>query len=461
MHQYKGETTGGEEEEVVDKDDFKTMYHGKPLTPAQLAQQKLEDKKKQENRRRRDRRKAGKEHVKTSKINRHNPYDTADRQLISNNMTKAVRPRPSQGDRPGSSGLDSSAREASARANQDSQDSNNGIPTTLDPQTQLSVYREDKTNLTREDIFIIHTDIETAEIDLMEKEGTNLHDIIAALRQGRGYLLQCNTIEAVNFYQEVLNNSTVDHSGFKTYKDGEKVPGHQITGRLYRTHWKNKDKFHIAFCAGSAGNVKTNQVTQYRNAKFDKTGMIIVYLEIDDDAFEWLRTKNWTSRMGGTQVPWRAPNIEGLSGVYRPDENVQEIKAKMIEEYNNFNDIPVSSDTTTTTPPTTDSLVQHLDTIEIVSNTTTIGTMEERSLLKRTETEADEEMITEDPDRTITETNTETVNRTEPVRYTVEQVTEHSPTNPPSPKSRRSRTTSGNYKVYHSDSEGLDEDKLD
>ena len=58
---------------------------------------------------------------------RHIPYDTADRKLTSKIVTNAVRPRPSQGECPVTSGQDTSAREDSApRA---TQDSSNGTPT--------------------------------------------------------------------------------------------------------------------------------------------------------------------------------------------------------------------------------------------------------------------------------------------------------------------------------------------
>ena len=130
-------------------------------------------------------------------------------------------------------------------------------------------------------------------------------------------------------------------------------------GRLYRTHWRNKDKLHLAFCAGSRGKVKPDQVCQYRDPKMNTDNMMFLYLEIDTEAFEWLRSVNWSSRIGGSQICWRAPNIKGLTGVYRPDEDLEQIKAAMIESLNSIS--PAES------TPEEESIADNFELLEVTS----------------------------------------------------------------------------------------------
>ena len=97
------------------------------------------------------------------------------------------------------------------------------------------------------------------------------------------------------------------------------------------------DKIHLAFAAGSCGAVYRNQVSIYRPGKLSSdNSMLQVYLELDENAFSWLRTLNWTSRIGGSSVTWRAPGIPGLTGIYKPDEDLHAIKAEMVATLNSI-----------------------------------------------------------------------------------------------------------------------------
>jgi len=89
-------------------------------------------------------------------------------------------------------------------------------------------------------------------------------------------------------------------------------------GKLYRAFMLLAEKLHILFAASSAGAVLPPQVSQYRNARIDRNGMLTVYLELDDDAFEWLRIHNWASRLGALSVSWRAPNVAILTDNLSP-----------------------------------------------------------------------------------------------------------------------------------------------
>lgn len=292
----------------------------------------------------------------------------------------------------------------------------------------LNIYRHDKQLITRDDIFLIQAEIGTAEIELMETNGTTYHDITDSFRHEHGFTLICNNYEAVKFYQTAVKDIKEDeagHKGFISYRHDEKRPGHQIIGFVHSTHWKNRDKQNLMFCAGSAGTVKPNQVTQYRQSRQEPSGMIKVFLELDDAAFEWLRSKDWTSRIGGLTVPRRAPNLPGLTGIYRPDEDVHAIKAALVESYNNFNPSDIPKTDSTSTPNT--GLSQTIDQLDVNS----VNTSEALA--------TDDEDIATDSDK---EADTTVRPQTPSGAHAMKMDT---PRKLPPAKIRRSRTVSGGY----------------
>ena len=366
--QYDGDWGDGEEEE-----GYKTVHHGKALTEEQLqaAKKKEEDKKKLtrkqwrshlKNQRKREHTSSSEE--VPSRINRYNPYDTATRRLITSepNTQQAGRHRPSSGE----SGSTSSTSvnpgplgDGHGRPSLPSSNSSSDI--------KLLITRVDRGHLNRDDIFTIQAELASADIKLLESNpSTNtFYDITQTktVNYGRGYHIFCNVVEALTYYKTALEACTelpVDNTaGYKCYLPGEKPPGHRIMGRLYRTHWRNKDKLHLAFCAGSRGKVKPDQVRQYRDPKLNTDNMMFLYLELDTDAFEWLRSVNWSSRIGGSQICWRAPNIKGLTVVFRPDEDLEQIKAAMIES---LNSIPPAEST-----PEEESMADNFELLDVNS----------------------------------------------------------------------------------------------
>ena len=198
----------------------------------------------------------------------------------------------------------------------------------------------------------------------------------------------------VKFYQTAVKNITEDEAGHKgciSYRHDEKRPGHQIIGFVHSTHWKNRDKQNLMLCTGSAGIVKPHQVTQYRQPRQEPSGMIKMFLELDDYALEWQRSKDWKSRFGGPTVPWRSPNLPGPTGIYRPDEGVHAIKAALVESYNNFNptDIPKTDSTSTPTTGLSQSIEQ-LDVNSVKSvNTSEALATDEEDITSDSEKEAD------------------------------------------------------------------------
>ena len=331
---YDLETADNEE------DEFLVMIKGKGRTEEEVlkirreqeGRQKSSDKNKKRNERRR--------------VNRHHPWDGAERKLINtNNMTN----------RAGGEGPSTTTQAPSSSTPIDKYaptKTNRLIP---EQTFTLTVYRKDNQPVTRDDIFTLDAEIGLAEIDNLEKNGTNKHNITWTGRKGQNFVLCCNNLEAEKFYQNAIDNTTElseGHKGYKSYRHDEKRPGHQIVGFVHSTHWRYKDKMHMAFCAGTEGKVDPTQVTQYRPPRQETGGMIKIFLELDNEAFEWLRTVDWKSRIGGLTVPWRAPNISGLTGIFRPDEDVEAIKTALIASYNNITAADIPKTTSTTAPNT-------------------------------------------------------------------------------------------------------------
>ena len=230
--------------------------------------------------------------------------------------------------------------------------------------------------MTRDDIFLIQAEIATAEIDLLESLGPKNFNLEKSYRHGRGYNLVANSTEALNFYKISIDKITdlpQGHKGFKAYLPGETPPGHRIVGKLYRAHWKNRNKLHLAFVAGTGNQIQLDQVRKYRTATIQDNRMMTIFLEIDDLAFDWLRQHNWSSRIGGTTVPWRTPNVPGLTGVFRPDEKPADILKAQIHDLMSASLEPLDS--------------------EAEEEINSIATVEETLLLDITTTDSDSDSI--------------------------------------------------------------------
>ncbi len=406
----KHDEDGGDrrsDEEKGKDGEYKVMYKGKGMTEEEYEEtkkaEKIAEEIKLKNKKRNERR--NRNRFKTS-VNRHDPY-SAERKLIQ--MTQSARSRPSSGESAGTSGQSTSSEEPGRAA----------VPlgtqtpgaSTSDPTLTLLITRADNYILDREDIFFIHAEIASAEIRIVETVGDNPHNITCAKRDTprRGYTLTCNTQAALAFYKGALENCTDlpdRHQGYKCYLPGEKPPGHQIMGKLYLSHWKNKEKLHIAFAAGSAGAVKPNQVFQYRPAKRSTdNSMIQVYLELDDSAFEWLRSRNWNSRIGGSEVPWRAPNIQGLQGIFRPDEDVYAIKQAMIASLNNIH--PETLTENKSSENNLDPITDGIKELEVISQMSTPNTDEVERVYIDDHSETDNIAWVYPAANTITDTETD------------------------------------------------------
>ena len=81
------------------------------------------------------------------------------------------------------------------------------------------------------------------------------------------------------------------------------------------------------FAAGSYGGVRENQVRVHRAAwkPAGDTESYRVYLEIDDEALEWLKRQNYKSYIGLFLVRWEHPPVKGLTGRIDPGSKLDEL----------------------------------------------------------------------------------------------------------------------------------------
>ncbi len=170
------------------------------------------EKKKAKNYQRNQRKIESRKNKSSNKVDRFDPYSSSSRRLIQ--MTDSKRSRPSSGESNGSSSSSSSNR----RTDTDVGSGATPVPILGTPlpassaaaQTdlQLLIMKTDTTALSRDDVFTIQAVVASAEIKFLETTCTNPYDILKSKRDryGRGYVLTCNSEEALWFYQAAIEN---------------------------------------------------------------------------------------------------------------------------------------------------------------------------------------------------------------------------------------------------------------
>ncbi len=95
-------------------------------------------------------------------------------------------------------------------------------------------------------------------------------------------------------------------------------------------------RLHEHFAAGTFGAVKASQVRISRKAwrPPNSKGNFHVYLEIDEEAFNWLRTRQWMSSIGLFVTRWQHPPVKGLTGQIDPDADIKLLRSRLAQEAN-------------------------------------------------------------------------------------------------------------------------------
>ena len=196
---------------------------------------------------------------------------------------------------------------------------------------EVRVVRSDKAEMTREDQWTIQFGVaeHIAQAAKTGQTGEHLAHVGTKLKH-REMVIFCNQA-AGSFYKSGISKI----KGYEAYLPGEKPPGTEIYTTLPGVAAPLLPKLHEHFVAGTFGSLAQKQVRISRKAwrpEGDKETSWHVYLELDEEAVQWLKKKNWLSPIGLYVPMWGHPKIPGISGFVAPDANIKALKATLRQE---------------------------------------------------------------------------------------------------------------------------------
>lgn len=199
-----------------------------------------------------------------------------------------------------------------------------GLPTRGD--YYLQVFRKDRAPFVRGDQWKLQKQASVEMVEAMMK-GDTIPENSGTRLQGRSMLVFCKP-EAGAFFKGMVGRIGV----YDAYLPGERIPGTQIYGTIPREFEDVGDQIHLHFAAGTFGAVKPSQVSISRQAWCTPTSNLHVHLEVDQEAFDWLKRAGWMSAMGLHIVRWAHPPVRGLSGYIPPDSDTDEMIRRLQQE---------------------------------------------------------------------------------------------------------------------------------
>ncbi len=195
---------------------------------------------------------------------------------------------------------------------------------------EVKVFKKDKSPFTREDQWSIQFGITSALLDATQKGLKGDQVAHNGTRLAHRSLLVFCAPPAGNFYKDSINNIP----GFEAYLPGEHTPGHEIYVLIPGMAAAILPRLNEHFAAGSFGAVKASQVRISRKAwrPAGSNGSFHVYLEVDDEAFEWLRSTQWMSSIGLFVARWEHPPVKGIRGYIRPDQDIKLLREQLARD---------------------------------------------------------------------------------------------------------------------------------
>lgn len=320
----KEDQGGGKEENPT-----LTMYRGRLRTAAQITEVKEREKEKKKIRIQKNKATMATDVPGYPKPDRHNPYKV-DRGLTRSVISKVKSQVKPKGDAPDSH--QGSTPKAGPISSHDT-----GV-LRLDPDQSVSIFRKDRGTFSFEDTLHVGALVNKAEISAIRKTGKPVsYSITQARRRDETYMLQCDSPDAIEFYQQALNGAAAGslpsgHPGYEAFRPQESPIHRRIWGKVYRAYEPDLDTIHWSFASGSRGAVQIDQVRQYRPPFIQPEGMVWVYLELDQAAFDWLIANNNKSRIGTMMVSWVASTLPGIHGNFAPGEDQAAFRRNQIDE---------------------------------------------------------------------------------------------------------------------------------
>lgn len=202
---------------------------------------------------------------------------------------------------------------------------------------QLSVFRKDRRDVTREDQISISVDVISDILEAINNGKPELTQHGGTVMKARSIIVYCTLISAP-FFKQVINKikSKTKEQRFECFLPGETLPGHRIhCDNIPEYMTKELHRIIPTFCAGTIKDGKymilPDQVSVFgtpvvRNRK------LILTLELDNNAFKWLKTAQWTTPLGFFWALWGAVPVPGVVGYIPPDKDPQELKNQLLQQ---------------------------------------------------------------------------------------------------------------------------------
>ena len=196
---------------------------------------------------------------------------------------------------------------------------------------EVRVIRTDKAPMSREDQWKIQFGVSDYMVQAANSGKTGEHLAHGGTKLNHRELIIYCRQAAGSFYKEAITKIT----GYEAYLPGERPPGTEIYTTLPGMATPLLSKLNEHFVAGTFGSLTIDQVRISRKAwrmEGDKETSWHVYLEINEEALQWLKAKNWMSPIGLYVPLWGHPKVIGIEGFIAPDENIKALRATLRQE---------------------------------------------------------------------------------------------------------------------------------
>ena len=192
---------------------------------------------------------------------------------------------------------------------------------------ELRVFRTDKGEMTRTDQWSLQFSIGAAILTATRSGRSGAEIAHAGTRLMKHHLVVFTNNKSALFYKQEINKI----EGYEAFRETEWPAANPIYCTLPGAAAAILPDLAAHFAAGTFGGIKEAQVRIPQKAwkPPGATSSYRVHLELDDEAFQWLKKKSWISYIGLYMVRWEHPPVRGIEGYLAPDTNVNELLTEL------------------------------------------------------------------------------------------------------------------------------------
>ena len=194
--------------------------------------------------------------------------------------------------------------------------SNSATPLTPRDVYHVKIIRKDRGPFTRDDQWAIQAEAcDVMEQASVEGKAETVHH--SGTRMSfRELQIYCSPTSG-NTWKNMATKM-----GYDAYLPGERKPGHPIWGTIPRVFQSKVGNIGTHIAAGTFGGIKADQVKVLRKPWWNDHSNIYLHLEVDAEAWEWLKRNLWVSSIGLYIIRWQHPPVKGLQGYIAPDADI-------------------------------------------------------------------------------------------------------------------------------------------